>query len=61
LAIIPIRATSTDGLEVTARALGTAFPQGMMVTMSDDRTFHYYDWRDIQRAIDQVQAFGQRP
>ncbi len=61
LAIIPTRATSTDGLEVTPRAMGNQFPQGMMVTMSDDRTFHYYDWRDMQRAIDQMAGMSPRP
>ncbi len=61
LAIVPTRAASTDGLEVTPRAMGSQFPQGMMVTMSDDRTFHYYDWRDVQRAIDQVAGLSPRP
>ncbi len=55
-AIIPVRASETDGLEVTSRTLGDAFPQGLLVMMSNRGAFHYYDWRDVQRAIDQVRV-----
>lgn len=48
LAVIPVSATSTDGLEVTSRPLGPNFPRGMLVMMSDDRTFHYYRWEDVE-------------
>jgi 3-phytase len=54
LAVIPVRASETDGLEVTARALGPRFPEGMLVMMSNRGAFHYYDWRDVQRAIDRA-------
>jgi 3-phytase len=38
---------STDGLEVSARAL-PGFPRGMLVMMnSRARNFLIYDWRDI--------------
>ena len=52
LAVIPTRASETDGLEVTSRALGERFPGGLLVMMSNRGAFHYYDWRDVQRAID---------
>lgn len=32
----------TDGCEVSAARLGAAFPNGLFVVMSDDRTFQYY-------------------
>ena len=54
-AIVPVRASETDGLDVTSRALGDAFPQGLLVMMSNRGAFHYYDWRDVQRAIDETQ------
>lgn len=51
LATIPVAAQETDGLEVTARALSPAFPEGMLVMMSTDKTFHFYDWRDIRKRL----------
>lgn len=54
LAVIPVRASETDGLEITSRAVGDRYPSGMLVMMSNRGAFHYYDWRDVQRAIDQV-------
>ncbi|MDX2193712.1 MAG: phytase [Gemmatimonadales bacterium] len=47
LAVIPVSAMETDGLEVTNVPLGPRFPQGMLVMMSTNRTFHFYDWRDV--------------
>jgi 3-phytase len=41
----------TDGLEVTATALSPAFPEGLLVMMSTDRTFHFYDWRDVRKRL----------
>src|SRR5690606_3829198 len=37
---------ASDRSEVTHRALNSNFPEGLFVAMSDDRTFHYYSWRD---------------
>ncbi len=37
----------SDGSEVTSVALGSLFPHGLMVAMSTDKTFHFYDWKDI--------------
>lgn len=51
LAVIPVDALETDGLDVTTRPLGPRFPEGMLVMMSTDRTFHLYDWRDVRRLI----------
>lgn len=53
---IPIAALETDGVEATSTGLGPDFPLGMVVTMSTDGTFHYYDWRDIQSRLDRIGA-----
>ena len=60
LAVIPVRANETDGLDITARPLGPRFPAGMLVMMNDPGTFHFYDWRDVQRAIDAARSRGAR-
>lgn len=60
LAVIPVRATETDGLEVTAAPLGDRFPQGVLVMMTNTARFHIYDWRDVQRAIDQARLGSER-
>ncbi len=51
LATIPVAAMETDGLEVTATALSPAFPEGLLVMMSTDKTFHFYDWREIRKRL----------
>jgi 3-phytase len=56
LAVIPVMAHETDGIEVTARALGPRFPKGMLVMMTDTKRFHYYDWRDVERAMASVRG-----
>jgi 3-phytase len=52
LAVIPVDALETDGLDVTATPLPPRFPEGMLVMMSTDRTFHVFDWRQVKKAID---------
>ena len=37
----------SDGSEVTNASLGSLFPKGLFVAMSDDKTFHFYDWEDL--------------
>lgn len=51
VAVIPVSAVETDGLEVTSAPLGDRFPQGILVMMTNTARFHVYDWRDVQRAI----------
>jgi 3-phytase len=51
LATIPVAALETDGLEVTATPLSPAFPDGLLVMMSTDKTFHFYDWRDVRKRL----------
>jgi myo-inositol-hexaphosphate 3-phosphohydrolase len=47
LAVIPVEALDTDGIAVTPHPLGPAFPHGLLVLMSTDRTFHLYRWEDV--------------
>lgn len=61
LAVIPVRAQATDGLEVTSAALGGAFPRGMLVMMSDRGAFHFYRWEDVEAGIEKVRAATRVP
>ena len=47
---VRLAASRSDGNEVTSRALSPLYPGGLFVVMSDDRTFHYYSWRQIAEA-----------
>jgi 3-phytase len=51
IAIIPVSALETDGLEVTSTPLGSAYPKGLLVMMSTDRTFHYFRWEEIEARL----------
>ncbi|GAA4792290.1 phytase [Olivibacter ginsenosidimutans] len=51
LAEIPVSAQETDGIDATAVRLGSKFPEGMVVSMSTDKTFHLFDWRKIKERI----------
>jgi 3-phytase len=44
---IPFSTSDSDGSEVTHLSLNEEFPDGMMVAMSDDKTFQIYSWRDV--------------
>ena len=41
-----VQANESDGSEVTEVAL-PGFPSGLFVAMSDNKTFHFYHWKDI--------------
>lgn len=44
-------ADTTDGLEVTSRALGSKFPMGLMVAMNNSgRNFLLYRWEEVAAA-----------
>ncbi|MBC9932461.1 phytase [Chitinophaga qingshengii] len=51
LAKVPVSAINSDGSDVVNVNLGAKYPQGIFVVMSTDKTFHYYDWRDIAARI----------
>ncbi|HVI44903.1 MAG TPA: phytase [Chitinophaga sp.] len=44
---IPVTAVNSDGSDVVNVNLGPKYPKGLFVVMSTDKTFHYYDVRDI--------------
>jgi 3-phytase len=56
IAVIPVSARDTDGLEVTSTPLGAAFPRGLLVLMSADRTFHYFRWEEIEALLPAPEA-----
>ena len=50
--------SETDGLEVTSAALGTRFPDGLLVaqdgrniTPSERQNFKYVSWKDVMEAL----------
>jgi 3-phytase len=54
IAEIPTSTIECDGADVTQVNLGSNFPNGVFVAMSNGMTFHLYDWNKIQAIIDQV-------
>lgn len=44
---IALSTVHSDGNEVTNASLGAAFPHGLFIAMSDDRTFHFYSWSNV--------------
>ena len=47
---VPIAARETDGIDLVASDL-PGFPGGLLVAMSDDRTFHFYAIDDLLKAL----------
>ncbi|WP_100341250.1 phytase [Mucilaginibacter auburnensis] len=47
LKIVNVAARQSDGSDVANVPLNDTFKHGLFVTMSDDKTFHYYRWEDI--------------
>lgn len=41
----------SDGSEVTSVPLGSDFPQGLFVAMSNNKTFQIYRWKDLEQEI----------
>ncbi|OOV25557.1 3-phytase [Flavobacterium sp. LM5] len=52
LAEVPTSTIECDGADATAINLGSPFDKGMFMAMSNGKTFHFYDWKIIQEAID---------
>jgi hypothetical protein len=47
----PFGHKSSDGSEITNVSLGSQFPKGLFVAMSENKGFKYFDWRDIEKEI----------
>lgn len=45
--IVKVAAHKSDGSDVTSVPLNSKFPNGLFVTMSEGKVFHYYRWEDI--------------
>ena len=45
--IVRVSANESDGSDVTNVPVDERFPSGLVVAMSDNRTFHYYSWEDF--------------
>jgi 3-phytase len=54
--VVKVSTNESDGSDVTSIALGAQFPEGLFVAMSDNKTFHYYSWKDI--AGDDLKSAG---
>lgn len=52
LAEVSTSTIECDGADATSVNLGSQFPKGMLVAMSNGMTFHYYNWEVIQKIID---------
>ena len=50
-AIANIPVSAIDGLEITTTPINDQFQEGVLVMMSNGRTFHLYNWADIQKRI----------
>ena len=44
---VRVAAIESDGHDVTSTPLGAEFPRGMLVAMSNEKTFHLYSWNDL--------------
>ena len=51
VAEVPVSAIECDGADAISMPIGTKFPKGMLVAMSNGRVFHYYDWQIFQDSI----------
>lgn len=44
-------AVSTDGIEVVNEFLNEMFPEGILIAMSENKTFELYNWTQIKEII----------
>lgn len=51
IAEIPVSTVESDGSDVTAVPLGSKFPRGLFVAMSNGKVFHYYSWQALEERI----------
>lgn len=53
IAEVPVSAIECDGADAISMPIGSKFPKGMLVAMSNGMVFHYYDWQMFQDIIDE--------
>jgi 3-phytase len=51
IGVFYVATNESDGSDVTSTALGERFPSGLFVAMSDNRTFQFYSWADIDADV----------
>lgn len=51
---VSVSTIECDGADATNLHLGERFPNGMLVAMTNGRSFHYYDWRLVQNEIEKA-------
>ncbi|MFD1164402.1 phytase [Sphingobacterium daejeonense] len=54
IAEVPVSAIECDGADAISMPIGSKFPKGMLVAMSNGMVFHYYDWKMFQDIIDEI-------
>lgn len=59
LASVPYRATETDGIDLSKEIRTPEFPEGVLVAMSDDRTFQYYSLGEVLKRIGEKRNEGE--
>ncbi|OYD46160.1 3-phytase [Sphingobacterium cellulitidis] len=52
IAEVPVSAIECDGADAISMPIGSKFPKGMLVAMSNGMVFHYYNWQEFQDIID---------
>ncbi|MFZ4262323.1 phytase [Sphingobacterium sp. HJSM2_6] len=48
---IPVSTIECDGADAVSMPIGSKFPKGVLVAMSNGRVFHYYDWQLIENLL----------
>ncbi len=48
---INYNAVSTDGIEVANESLNEMFPKGILIAMSENKTFEIYNWQSIRELM----------
>jgi len=44
---VQLAVKESDGSEITSQTFHNKYPGGLFVAMSDDKTFHFYSWKDV--------------
>jgi 3-phytase len=50
IAVVALSTVESDGSDVTSVSL-PGFEKGLFVAMTDDGTFQFYDWRDLEKRL----------
>jgi 3-phytase len=59
--VLKLSTRGSDGSEATHVFLNERFPMGVLVAMSEGRTFHYYSWEELAGELRKVATEGALP